>query len=294
MKEMLRKEMSIPFLSSENNGVQVSFEFFPPKTLQAEETLWQSLKLLAPIKPEFVSVTYGAGGSTRENTHRIVKNIKKETGLEVAAHLTCIGSSKAEIKEIADTYWAEGIKHIVALRGDLPEGHNHDHDDYKYANELVTDLKKYHDFEISVGGYPEKHPEAQTFEEDIENLKRKVDAGANRVISQFFIEPELFLNFYDKARNAGITVPIIPGILPITNIKTVSEFAKLCGASIPKWVYKIFEGLDEKSGTKQMLATAIAIEQCRVLYEHGISNFHFYTLNRAELVKAICLVLGKS
>lgn len=294
MKDNLRQEMSLPFIFTESEGVNVSFEFFPPKSENMEDTLWQSINVLAPMKPNFVSVTYGAGGTTKEATQNIVKEIKRETNLNVAAHLTCVGASKSEIKDIADQYWEEGIKHIVALRGDLPKGHNQGSDGYKYANELVADLKSFHDFEISVGGYPEKHPEASSMEEDLKNLKRKIDAGADRVISQFFIEPKLFIDFHEKARDIGITVPIVPGILPITNFDGAVKFAKLCGTSIPQWLHSLFSGLDEhQQQTKQIIGATVAAEQCRVLYEHGVRDFHFYTLNKAELTLAICHMLGK-
>jgi len=294
MDNLIDKEMSFPFLDKGNDQIKVSFEFFPPNTEKMAETLWNSVKTLAPIKPEFVSVTYGAAGSTRDRTHAVIKRIKEETNLEVAAHLTCIGSSKEEIQAIAENYWNEGVRHIVALRGDLPEGYVSASNSYKHASELVEALKKIADFEISVGGYPEKHPEAADMATDIDNLKRKVDAGADRIISQFFMEPKVFLNFVDKARAAGINVPIVPGILPITNFESTQKFAKACGASIPDWMLEKFSNLGDNNSAKQLIAAAIAVEQCKVLHRNGIDEFHFYTLNRAELSLAICNLLGKS
>ena len=285
-------EMYFPFLSSSESDLRVSFEFFPPKTEKMEETLWHSVEQLSPLNPEFVSVTYGAGGTTRERTHDIVTKIHNDKDLNVAAHLTCVGASRGEIDDIARRYWDEGIKHIVALRGDLPEGYGHHSDGYKYANELVEGLKKIADFEISVAGYPEKHPEAETMEQDLENLKRKVDCGADRVMSQFFVDPENFLRFRDMAQEIGINVPIVPGILPITNFSSTVKFSKMCGTNMPAWMSELFEGLDGHPHTRELVAVNLVSEQCRVLYENGVKDFHFYTLNRAELSLAICHVLG--
>ena len=277
--------------------VGVSFEFFPPKTDEMEQKLWQAITKLEKLNPDFISVTYGAGGSTRERTHQTVKRILSETDLKPASHLTCIGASKDEIAQILDNYWQIGVRHIVALRGDMPAS-NPDYqlhpDGFKYASDLVAAIKSQNpDFEISVAGYPEKHPEAKDLESDIDNLKRKVDAGADRIITQFFFDPDDYFRFVDKCRSAKIEVPIIPGILPVSNVKQVKHFAKMCGASIPKWMEEIFVDLDNHQETRQLIAAIVATELCRILHEGGIDNFHFYTLNRADLVTAICRVFLK-
>ena len=291
-----RNRMSLPFISPRACDLEVSFEFFPPRTEGMEKILWESIDRLAPLKPAFVSVTYGAGGSTRERTHDIVTSIHKKTGLSAAAHLTCVGATRDEIDAIARKYWEAGIRHIVALRGDPPNGIGQHYEPvaggYPYASDLVTGLKKIADFEISVAGYPEKHPEAATEQEDLDHLKRKVDAGASRIISQFFMEPENFLRFRDKAVAAGITVPIVPGVLPITNYGRTVGFAAQCGARVPSWMTTLFEGLDDEPKTRELVAATVAAEQCRVLYADGVRNFHFYTLNRADLTLAICHMLG--
>lgn len=275
--------------------LNVSFEFFPPKTDEMEERLWHAIGNLKNLKPSFVSVTYGAGGSTRERTHNTIKRILEETDLKPASHLTCIGASKEEINEIAKNYWNMGVRHIVALRGDMPASSPtyqlHPHG-YKYANELVTALKKIADFEISVAGYPEGHPEASSIEIDIDNLKRKVDAGANRIITQFFFDTDLYFKFVEKCQRQGINIPIVPGILPVSNVKQVKHFAKMCGARIPGWMSDVFEGLDEKEETRKLIAAIVAVEQCRILHNQGINDFHFYTLNRSDLTLAICHILG--
>lgn len=288
--------MSLPFIPPQACDLNVSFEFFPPKTLKMEGVLWDSLHMLAPLAPKFVSVTYGAGGTTRARTHDVVTHIQKRTGLKAAAHLTCVAATKGEIDEIAREYWDAGIRHIVALRGDLPKSMGGKYvpmaGGYAYADDLVAGLKKIAPFEISVAGYPEKHPEAPSAEIDLENLKRKVDAGADRIISQFFMEPEAFLAFRDRAVAAGIKVPLVPGILPITNYNKTVEFAALCGARIPDWMETLFAGLDDQPQTRQLVAATVAAEQCRVLYTNGVRDFHFYTLNRADLALAICHMLG--
>lgn len=287
--------MSLPFIMPQDCDLNVSFEFFPPKTAKMEETLWESFALLSQLSPKFVSVTYGAGGSTRERTHDIVSHINKRTGLSAAAHLTCIGHTKEEIAEIVDGYWRDGIRHIVALRGDMPDNTGKyvpTPGGYEHASDLVTGLKKIAPFEISVAGYPEGHPEAINMQLDLLNLKKKVDAGANRVITQFFMNPEKFLSFRDRAVAAGIDVPIVPGILPITNFTKMTEFANRCGTKVPKWMVQLFEGLDDFPKTRELVAATVASEQCRVLHEHGVRDFHFYTLNRAELSLAICHMLG--
>lgn len=275
--------------------VTVSFEFFPPKTEKAEQSLWACIERLAPLNPAYVSVTYGAGGTTRERTHATVSRIRRETGLEPAAHLTCVGASRAEIDAIARRYWDDGIRHIVALRGDPAEGdaaYRPHPDGYAYAADLVAGLKQVADFEISVAAYPETHPEAKSAEADLENLKRKVDAGAARAITQFFFDVDVYLSFVDRARRAGIDVPIVPGILPVTNVGRVKEFAAACGAKVPAWMAELFEGLDEDPDTRRLVAATVAAEQCRVLHAHGVKDFHFYTLNRADLAYAICHILG--
>ncbi len=289
-----RHEMSLPFISPEACDLNISFEFFPPKTAKMEDNLWDAMSLLAPLAPNFVSVTYGAGGTTRERTHEIVTHIKERTGLEVAAHLTCVQSRKEEIEDIARAYWDAGVRHIVALRGDHQRhGGTVDSGDFKYASELVGALTKIAPFEISVAGYPETHPEAQSAQSDLDNLKRKVDAGATRIITQFFMEPKTFLHFRDRAAAAGITAPIVPGVLPITNFSKTLEFATLCGTDVPAWMHTLFGGLDDQPQTRQLVAATVAAEQCRVLYENGVRDFHFYTLNRADLTVAICHMLGR-
>lgn len=277
------------------DDVSVSFEFFPPKSEKAEQSLWAAVKRLEPLKPSYVSVTYGAGGSTRERTHATVSRIRHETDLEPAAHLTCVSATKEEVNEVAKAYWDDGIRHIVALRGDAAE----DQDVYQphpggyaYAEDLVKGLRDIADFEISVAAYPEAHPEATSAEADLDNLKRKIDAGATRAITQFFFDPETYLRFLDRARAAGITVPIVPGILPVTNFARVVDFAKMCGASLPKWMADVFEGLDDDPETRKLLAATVAAEQCRSLHRAGVNEFHFYTLNRADLSYAICHILG--
>ena len=275
--------------------IHVSFEFFPPKTEEMERTLWESIERLAPLRPNFVSVTYGAGGSTRERTHATVCRIRGETPLEPAAHLTCIGASRGEIDEVARRYWEAGIRHIVALRGDPPggdAGYVPHPEGYRWAADLVAGLKRVAPFEISVAAFPETHPEAAIAASDLDNLKRKIDAGANRAITQFFFDVEVYLRFIERARAAGIAVPIVPGILPVTNFAQVKKFAVLCGAQVPDWIGAQFEGLDEDPETRRLVAASIAAEQCRLLQANGVNEFHFYTLNRADLTVAICHMLG--
>jgi methylenetetrahydrofolate reductase (NADPH) len=273
----------------------VSFEFFPPKTDEAEQKLWATIERLAPLAPRFVSVTYGAGGSTRERTHATVVRIRRETTLEPAAHLTCVASSRAEIDEVAHHYAEAGIRHIVALRGDPPSGaaaYAPHPEGYAYAADLVAGLKRVADFEISVAAFPEVHPEARSAGADLDNLKRKIDAGANRAITQFFFDPDVYLSFVERVRAAGIHVPIVPGILPVTNFAQVKKFAALCGADVPDWIAAQFDGLDEDPETRRLVAASIAAEQCRLLQANGVNEFHFYTLNRADLTVAICHMLG--
>ena len=275
--------------------IKVSFEFFPPKNEKMNDKLWFALQKLAPLSPRFVSVTYGAGGSTRQLTHETVVRIQNETNLTAAAHLTCISASKEEVDNVAQSYWDAGIRHIVALRGDPPKGHKSyipHPDGYAHASDLVAGLKKIADFEISVAAYPEKHIEALSEKDDLENLKRKIDNGANRAITQLFFDPEIFLKFRDKAEKSGIEVPIVPGLMPITNFDQNMKFAQACGASIPKWLLDLFNGLEEDLETKKLLSASIAIEQVKYLVKHGVNEFHFYTLNRPDLTFAICKSLG--
>jgi methylenetetrahydrofolate reductase (NADPH) len=290
-QNLLKRTIAAPL----PRDVTVSFEFFPPKTEKMELTLWDAVQRLAPVGPAFVSVTYGAGGSTRERTHATLTRILRQTSLKPAAHLTCIGATKDEVDAVAREYWQAGIRHIVALRGDAPEGsgpYRPHPGGYDYAADLVAGLKKIADFEISVAAYPETHPEAASPEADLDNLKRKIDAGASRAITQFFFDVGAYLRFIDRARAAGITVPIEPGILPVTNFKRVADFSVLCGASLPPWMGELFGGLDDDPETRRLVAATVAAEQCRVLYAAGVRHFHFYTLNRAALVYAICHILG--
>ena len=281
-------------IKHENRPV-VSFEFFPPHSEKMEATMWQSIDRLAALEPSFVSVTYGADGSTRERTHNAVERIIRETDLTAAPHLTCVGASRGEIDDIAREYWDMGIRHLVALRGDAPkdvdhyEPHPHG---YAYASDLVEGLKKIGDFEISVAAYPEVHPEARSAEFDLDNLKRKLDAGATRAITQFFFDTDVFLSFRDRCAATGIDAPIVPGILPITRFPQLEKFAAACGASVPDWLREWFDGLEDDAQTRQLIAASVAINQVRRLQAEGISEFHLYTLNRSELAFAICHALG--
>jgi methylenetetrahydrofolate reductase (NADPH) len=276
--------------------IDVSFEFFPPKTEKMEEALWASIHRLAPLRPEFVSVTYGAGGSTRERTHNTVARIVKETSLRPAAHLTCVQATKAEVEEVVRDYWAAGVRHIVALRGDPPTGVGTRYEPHPggYANaaELVAGIRRIADFEVSVAGYPEMHPQSGSLAADLDNLKAKVDAGASRVITQFFFDNTHYLRFLERARAAGIWVPITPGIVPIHSFKQVASFAQRCGATMPAWLQHRFQGLEGDPQTNNLVAAAVAAEQAMDLVDQGIRRFHFYTLNRADLVYAICHLLG--
>jgi methylenetetrahydrofolate reductase (NADPH) len=279
----------------ETRPVAVSFEFFPPNSPEMERTLWASIERLAPLGPRFVSVTYGADGSTRERTHRVVSRIQRETGLTAAPHLTCVGASRAEVLEIARGYWAQGIRHIVALRGDPPAGaagYVPHPDGFHWAADLVAGLKGVADFDISVAAYPEKHPEAASPAADIEALRRKFDAGASRAITQFFFDNDHYLRFRDACAAAGIRGSIVPGILPITRLPQMIRFAERCGASVPGWLVERFEGLDDDPDTRLMISAAVTIEQVARLRHEGVDEFHFYTLNRAELTYAICHALG--
>ena len=273
----------------------VSFEFFPPKTPKMEETLWSSIKKLEPLGPSFVSVTYGAGGSTRERTHNTVKRILDETSLKPAAHLTCVGATRDEVDSVIQDYWDAGVRSIVALRGDPPEGANrYEPHPGGYANaaELIAGIKAIGDFDISVGAYPEIHPDSANLAADLDNLKRKIDAGANRAITQFFFETDQYFRFLDHCQSYGIDVPIVPGILPVSNFKTLKNFAGSTGASVPDWLGQLFEGLDGRPDTRALVAATVAGEMCRKLYAGGVRDFHFYTLNRADLTFAVCHMLG--
>lgn len=272
----------------------VSFEFFPPASEAMEARLWQSIATLAPLKPRFVSVTYGAGGSTRERTHATIARILKETTLTPAAHLTCVNSSKEEIDAIADDYWQMGVRHIVALRGDVEGGGAYVPTDngYAYADDLVGGLLARHAFDISVAAYPETHPQALSADADLDHLKRKFDAGAARAITQFFFDVDVYARFMDRARAAGITAEIVPGILPVTNVAQVKKFAAMCGASIPPWLVRLCDGLDDNPDLRHLIGAMVAAEQCRLLRGLGVEHFHFYTLNRCELTHAICHILG--
>ena len=276
-------------LAELDGQIQVSFEFFPPRTQEMENTLWQSLARLNTLKPSFVSVTYGANSGERDRTHAIIKDIKERTGLEAAPHLTCIDACREELQHIAQDYWQSGIRHIVALRGDLPD------DSQKpdmYAVDLVRLLKDVGDFDISVAAYPEVHPEAKSAQADLINLKKKVDAGANRAITQFFFDVESYLRFRDRCVSTGIDVEIVPGILPVTNFKQLKHFAGLTNVKIPGWMHKMFDGLDNDPETRALVGASIAIDMVKILSREGVKDLHFYTLNRSELTYAICHTLG--
>jgi len=284
--------MSTP---STPNPIRVSFEFFPPRTEAMSEQLWAVIARLAPLKPDFVSVTYGAGGSTRERTHDIVVRIQNETGLRAAAHLTCVAATRAEVDAVAKRYWESGIRHIVALRGDPPDGasrYQPHPEGYSFAADLVAGLKKVADFEISVAANPEGHPEAPTKAADIENLKKKIDAGASRAITQFFFDVDIYRRFRDEAAKAGIKVPILPGIIPVTNFVSTAKMAAKAGASVPGWLKKLYDGLEDDPETRRLVAATVVAEQVRQLSAEGVQHFHFYTLNRADLTYAICHILG--
>lgn len=276
-------------LAELNGQINVSFEFFPPRTSEMEETLWQSIDRLSILKPKFVSVTYGANSGERDRTHSIIKGIKDRTGLEAVPHLTCIDATRDELRAIAKDYWDNGIRHIVALRGDLPPGSGKPD---MYAADLVTLLKEVADFDISVAAYPEVHPEAKSAQADLLNLKRKVDAGANRAITQFFFDVESYLRFRDRCASTGIDVEIIPGILPVTNFKQAKKFADMTNVRIPAWMSQMFEGLDDDAETRKLVGASIAMDMVKILSREGVKDFHFYTLNRAEMSYAICHTLG--
>ncbi len=274
---------------------RVSFEFFPPKTPEMADALWHAVERLAPLGPRFMSVTYGAGGSTRERTHAIVRRIRNETEVEPAAHLTCVGASRAEIDAVSEAYWQSGVRHVVALRGDPPagaDGYVAHPEGYSHTVDLVAGLRRIADFEVSVACYPETHPDAPSAAFDLDNLKCKLDAGATRAITQFFFEPDVYLRFVERVRAAAISAPIVPGILPVTNFKQLMRFSAMCGASVPARLTDLFAGLDDDPETRKLVAASVAVDQVRALEEAGVEDFHFYTLNRAELTFAICHVLG--
>ncbi|MBV8096034.1 MAG: methylenetetrahydrofolate reductase [NAD(P)H] [Acetobacteraceae bacterium] len=272
----------------------LSFEFFPPKTEALEQQLWACIRRLEPLAPRFVSVTYGAGGSTQARTHETVARLARETSLTPAAHLTCVGASREEVEQVARRYWEAGVRHIVALRGDPPPGTRYAPHPrgYPFAAELVAGLKRVADFEISVAAYPETHPEAAGPEHDLDNLKRKLDAGATRAITQYFFDPAVYLRFLDRCAAAGITAPIVPGIMPVSNFAQAARFSAMCGASVPSWLPHLFEGLDDDPETRRMVAAVLAAEQVRLLQANGVDEFHFYTLNRPDLTYAIAHILG--
>ena len=283
---------NISKLDEDFNSKKVSFEFFPPNNKEMEQMMWQSIKKLAPLNPEFISVTYTHDEIVRQRTHKAVKKLTTSTALKVAPHLTCIGATKKEIKNIANDYWNQGIRHIVALRGDYPDNiSSRDNNSYKFASELVEDLKKIADFDISVAAYPEVHPESKNAETDLDNLKRKIDAGASRAITQFFFDTDVYLRFRDRCARKDIKVAIVPGILPITKLPQMKKFADKCGTTIPKWIEDRFIGLNDDPKTRSLIAGNIAIEQAKALEKEGVNEFHFYTLNRSELVYAICHAL---
>ena len=284
------------FMPAGHRRIAVSFEFFPPTTEEMEKTLWDSIERLKPLDPQFVSVTYGAGGSTRERTHATVKRILAETALTPATHLTCVAATRAQVDAIVRSYSDAGVRHIVALRGDPPQGagarYTPHPGGYENAAALTAGIKRLGDFEISVSAYPEKHPESPTVAADIDMLKAKVDAGASRAITQFFFENDLYFRYLERVRARGIDIPIVPGILPVQNFKAVTGFAKRCGASVPVWLAKRFQGLDNDPTTRKLIAAAVAAEQVIDLFDQGVTTFHFYTMNRADLVYAICHLLG--
>jgi methylenetetrahydrofolate reductase (NADPH) len=276
-------------LAELNGQINVSFEFFPPRTSEMEETLWHSIDRLSSLKPKFVSVTYGANSGERDRTHSIIKGIKDRTGLEAAPHLTCIDATREELRAIGQDYWNNGIRHIVALRGDLPAGAGKPE---MYGCDLVSLLKEVGDFDISVAAYPEVHPEAKSAQADLINLKRKIDAGANRAITQFFFDVESYLRFRDRCVATGIDVEIVPGILPVSNFRQLQRFATMTNVRVPGWMHAMFEGLDNDAETRKMVGANIAMDMVKILSREGVKDFHFYTLNRAELSYAICHTLG--
>jgi len=293
--EEARRALAAPLYADLAGDAEVSFEFFPPKNEAMAATLWSSVETLSPLAPRFVSVTYGAGGSTRERTHNTVARIARETSIPAAAHLTCVEATREDIDQIADQYWASGVRHIVALRGDPPEAgkaYAPHPGGYAGAAELVEGLRRRHPFEISVSAYPETHPQAVSAEADVDHLRRKLDAGATRAITQFFFEPETFFRFRDICAERGVSAEIVPGIMPVTNFGAIQRMSAMTGTAVPPWMARLFEGLDDHPQARQLVAATVAAELCRRLYAGGVRHFHFYTLNRAELSFAICHLLG--
>jgi methylenetetrahydrofolate reductase (NADPH) len=284
----------LPAPGAQQAAPALSFEFFPPRTEALEAQLWSCIRRLEPLAPRFVSVTYGAGGSTQARTHATVERILRETSLTPAAHLTCVGAERGAVDEVARSYWDAGVRHIVALRGDVPGGGAYvpHPDGYAYAADLVAGLKRIGDFEISVAAYPECHPDATSAISDLDSLKRKLDAGATRAITNYFFDADIFLRFLDKCMAAGITAPIVPGIMPVSNFAQAKKFSAGCGASVPVWMERLFEGTEEDAETRKIVAAVVAAEQVRVLQASGVDEFHFYTLNRADLTFAIAHILG--
>ena len=285
---------SLPARDAEQPPPKLSFEFFPPRTEALEQQLWTCIERLAPMMPRFVSVTYGAGGSTQQRTHATVARIASDTNLTPAAHLTCVGATREEVDDVARQYWAAGVRHIVALRGDPPPGTTYapHPGGYPFAADLVAGLRKVADFEISVAAYPETHPTALSPQADLDNLKRKLDAGANRAITQYFFDTDTYLRFLDRCLAAGITAPIVPGIMPVSNFAQAARFSAMCGASVPAWLGHVFEGTDDDPETRRMIGMVVAAEQVRLLQANGVDEFHFYTLNRPDLTYAIAHLLG--
>ncbi len=279
-----------------NAAPSVSFEFFPPKTAEMEQKLWDSVQRLAPVKPRFVSVTYGAGGSTRERTHSIVKRMAEETDLNPAGHITCVAATRQEIDGVLKAYWDAGVKRIVALRGDPTAGigarYEPHPDGYPYACDLIAGAMRIGDFDVSVGCYPEVHPNAGSLKNEIDNLKRKLDAGATRAITQFFFYPDVYFRFVDAVRDAGVTAPIVPGIMLQSNFKGLQRMAKLCGATIPSRIAALYDGLDDDAETRDLVTAHVAADLCNRLAEQGVDQFHFYTMNRAGLSLSTCRLLG--
>jgi methylenetetrahydrofolate reductase (NADPH) len=284
----------LPVRGADQPPPLLSFEFFPPKTEALEQQLWVCIRRLAPLSPRFVSVTYGAGGSTHERTHATVSRLARETALTPAAHLTCVGATREEVDEVARGYWDAGVRHIVALRGDPPPGTSFvpHPGGYAYASDLVFGLRRFADFEISVAAYPETHPSALSPEDDLDNLKRKLDQGATRAITQYFFDTATYLRFLERCLAAGITVPIVPGIMPVSNFAQVARFSAMCGTSVPAWLRHLFEGTEKSPEMRQIVASVVAAEQVRTLQANGVDEFHFYTLNRPELTYAIAHILG--
>jgi len=281
-------------LSRSGSQIRASFEFFPAKSEETEATLWEAIKRLEPLQPDFVSVTYGAGGTTQARTHATVARLLRETALVPAAHLTCVGATRTEVDAVARDYWDAGVRHIVALRGDAPPGTTYapHPGGYAFAADLVAGLKRVADFEISVAAYPEIHPQAASPEADLDNLKRKLDAGATRAITNFFFETETYLRFLDRCLAAGITAPVVPGIMPVTNLAGLNRMAAMSGVSVPDWLSRMFEGSEDDPELRRMIAAVQAAEQVRLLQANGVDEFHIYTLNRPDLTYAIAHILG--